>query len=310
MCHGSCTSKFNPPEGDMIEHSRQTTSFTIALAVATLIAFASNSVLCRLALASEAIDATSFTSLRILSGAATLWIISTLRRNRFRAPGSWMSAFMLVLYAFTFSYAYISLSAGTGALILMGMVQVTMIVGGIRAGERLILIQWVGLFLALGGTVYLVSPGVTQPPVLGSTLMAIAGFAWGVYSLRGHGGGDPIATTADNFIKAVPMALGISLIQLGQTTWSARGVVLALVSGSLTSGIGYVMWYAALRGLTATRAAVIQLAVPVIAAIGGVVFLSEAIITRLVVATVVVLSGVCLAVAGRARRKPKTLSPE
>jgi len=297
-------------KGDMTEQSRQTASVTIALAVTTLIAFASNSVLCRLALAQGAIDPTSFTILRILSGAATLWIISALLRRRSRPRGSWISAFMLALYAFTFSYAYVSLSAGTGALILMGAVQATMIVGGIRAGELLIPIQWVGLLLALGGTVYLVSPGITGPPVLGSILMAIAGFAWGGYSLRGRGTDDPITTTTDNFIRAVPIALGIALVQLGEMTWSKQGVLLALLSGSLTSGIGYVLWYAALRGLTATRAAVAQLTVPVIAAIGGVVFLSEAIVARLVIASLAVLGGVGLAVAGRVQRKTKTSAPE
>jgi drug/metabolite transporter (DMT)-like permease len=287
----------------MAEQSRQAAAVTIALTVTTLIAFASNSVLCRLALAHGAIDPASFTSLRILSGAATLWCISALLRRRSRPKGSWVSAFMLALYAFGFSYAYVSLSAGTGALILMGAVQATMIVGGIRTGERLIPIQWVGLMLALGGTVYLVSPGITGPPVLGSALMALAGFAWGVYSLRGGGSDDPITTTTDNFIRAAPIALGMSLVQLGEMRWSTQGVLLAIVSGSLTSGIGYVLWYAALRGLTATRAAVVQLAVPVIVAIGGVLFLSEAIVARLVIASVVVLGGVGLAVAGRVRMK-------
>jgi drug/metabolite transporter (DMT)-like permease len=290
-------------EGDLTEQSTKASSVTIALTAITLIAFASNSVLCRLALAHGTIDPTCFTSLRILSGAATLWIISALLRRRSRPRGSWISASMLALYAFAFSYAYVSLNTGTGALILMGAVQATMIVAGIRAGERPIPIQWIGLLLALGGTVYLVSPGITGPPVLGSTLMAVAGFAWGVYSLRGRASGDPITATTDNFIRAVPIALGISLVQLGEMRWSTQGVLLALLSGSLTSGIGYVVWYAALRGLTATRAAVVQLAVPVIAAIGGVVFLSEAIIARLVIASLAVLGGVGLAVAGGGRRK-------
>lgn len=285
----------------MTEQSRQPTSVTIALSVTTLIAFASNSVLCRLALAQGAIDPTSFTSLRILSGAATLWVISAILRRTSRPKGSWISSSMLALYAFAFSYAYVSLSAGTGALILMGVVQATMIVGGIHAGERLNLVQWLGLLLALGGTVYLVSPGLTAPPLLGSILMVLAGLAWGVYSLRGRGSDDPIAATTDNFIKAVPIALGMSLIQIGGVTWTNQGVLLAILSGSITSGIGYVLWYAALRGLTATRAGVVQLAVPVIAAIGGVVFLSEVIATRLVIASLAVLGGVGLAVAGRFR---------
>jgi drug/metabolite transporter (DMT)-like permease len=285
------------------EQSGQTAPVTIALTVITLIAFASNSVLCRMALAQGAIDPISFANLRILSGAATLWIISALLRRKSRPRGSWVSASMLALYAVAFSYAYVSLSAGTGALILMGSVQATMIVAGIRAGERPIPIQWLGLLLALGGTVYLVSPGITGPPVLGSSLMALAGFAWGVYSLRGRGSGDPITTTTDNFIRAVPILLTINLVQLGGVRWLPQGVLLALLSGSLTSGIGYVLWYAALRGLTATRAAVVQLAVPVIAAMGGVIFLSEAIVPRLVMASVAVLGGVGLAVTGRVRKK-------
>jgi drug/metabolite transporter (DMT)-like permease len=210
---------------------------------------------------------------------------------------------MLALYAFGFSYAYVSLSAGTGALLLMGAVQTTMIVGGIRTGERLNPAEGIGLLLALGGIVYLVSPGLTGPPVIGSALMAIAGVAWGIYSLRGRRGEDPITATTDNFIRAAPIAVVITLFQLGEIKWSTNGLLLALVSGSLTSGIGYVLWYAALRGLTATRAAIVQLAVPVIAAIGGIVILSEPITTRLVVASVFVAGGVGLAVAGRARKK-------
>jgi drug/metabolite transporter (DMT)-like permease len=210
---------------------------------------------------------------------------------------------MLALYAFSFSYAYISLGTGTGALILMGSVQATMIVAGVRAGERPTRMQWFGLLLALGGTVYLVSPGITGPPFVASALMALAGFAWGVYSLRGRKSGDPITTTTDNFIRAIPILVVISLIQLGEFRWSTLGVLLAVVSGSITSGVGYVMWYTALRGLTATRAAVVQLAVPVIAAMGGVLFLSETVVARLVIASVMVLGGVGLAVAARGRKK-------
>jgi len=290
-------------EGDLNRQSTQAASVTFALTAITLIAFGSNSVLCRLALAGGGIDPASFTNLRLLSGAATLWIISALLRRRSRPMGSWISASMLALYAFAFSYAYVSLSIGTGALILMGAVQATMIVAGIRAGERLNPLQWMGLLLALGGTVFLVSPGITGPPVLGSALMAAAGIAWGIYSLRGRGSDDPITTTTDNFIRAVPMAVIVNLIQLGEIHWSTQGVLLALLSGSITSGIGYVLWYAALRGLTATRAGIVQLGVPVLAAIGGVVILSEAITTRLVIAGLAVLGGVGLAVAARVRKK-------
>jgi drug/metabolite transporter (DMT)-like permease len=290
-------------EDELTEKSTQTAPVTIALTAMTLLAFASNSVLCRMALAHGSIDPTSFASLRILSGAATLWIISALLRRRSRPTGSWISASMLALYAFSFSYAYVSLGTGTGALILMGAVQTTMIVAGVRAGERPTRIQWIGLLLAMGGTVYLVSPGITAPPVLGSALMVLAGFAWGVYSLRGRRSSDPITTTTENFIRAVPILIALNLVQLAQLQWSTQGVLLALLSGSLTSGIGYVVWYAALRGLTTTRAAVVQLAVPVIAAMGGVVFLSESIVTRLVIASLAVLGGVGLAVTGGGRKK-------
>jgi len=210
---------------------------------------------------------------------------------------------MLALYAIAFSYAFASLSTGTGALVLMGTVQATMIVGGFRAGERPNTVQWVGLSLALGGTVYLVSPGVTAPPVLASILMALAGFAWGIYSLRGRRNSDPITSTTDNFIRAVPLVLAFSLVELQEMQYTTQGVLFAVISGSLTSGVGYVLWYAALRGLTATQAAVVQLAVPAIAAIGGVVFLSEQIFARLLIASLAVLGGVGLAVAGRRRRE-------
>lgn len=282
-------------ESDLTETRAQTAPLTTALTAITLVAFAANSVLCRLALASEAIDPTSFTTLRILAGAATLWIISALLRRRSRPRGSWLSASMLALYAFAFSYAYVSLTTGTGALILMGAVQATMIVGGIRSGERLVPMQWAGLLLALVGVVYLVSPGITGPPLLGSILMASAGLAWGIYSLRGRGGDDPVTATTDNFIRAAPIALLITTVQLAEVRGSAQGILLAVLSGSITSGIGYVLWYAALRGLTATRAAAVQLAVPVITAIGGVVVLSESITTRLVIASLAVLGGVGLA---------------
>ncbi len=272
------------------------------LTAITLVAFAANSVLCRMALAEGSVDPTSFTALRILSGAATLWIVSALFRRRSRPAGSWISGFMLALYAFAFSYAYASLSVGTGALVLMGAVQTTMIIAGIRAGERLVPVRWAGMAIALAGVIYLVSPGVTGPPLMGTALMALAGFAWGIYSLRGRGAADPITTTTDNFMRAAPIAVLLTVLQLTDMHLSPRGTIIAIVSGSVTSGLGYVLWYAALRGLTATRAAVVQLAVPVITALGGVVFLSEAITSRLVVASLAVIGGVGLAVTGRVRK--------
>ncbi len=277
-------------------------SVTAALTFITVLAFASNSILCRVALATEGIDPASFTAVRIVSGALTLWCVSAFIRRRGRPKGSWLSASMLALYAVAFSFAYISLGIGTGAMIVMGSVQATMIIGGIRTGERPGLTQWIGALTAMGGLVYLTSPGAAAPPPAGSLLMICAGFAWGVYSLRGRGSADPVTTTTDNFLRAVPMVLVVNLIMFGGVHWSAKGMILGLVSGSLTSGLGYVVWYAALRGLTATRAAVVQLAVPVVAAMGGVVLLSEVISTRLVVASVIILGGVGLTLFGQDRR--------
>jgi drug/metabolite transporter (DMT)-like permease len=282
---------------------------TAVLTVLALVAFAANSVLCRLALGRAAIDAASFSTIRLASGALTLWlIVALLKRKSAAAPGgSWISASMLFLYAVSFSFAYLSLGAGTGALILFGSVQATMIMVGLRSGERLHAAQWLGLLLAVSGLLYLVFPGLTAPSPIGSILMSVAGIAWGVYSLRGRGASDPMTATAGNFVRSVPMALAVSVMMLSKVQLFERGVLLAIISGSLTSGIGYVIWYAALRGLTATRAAMVQLSVPVLAALGGVVFLSEAISARLVIAAVVILGGVGLAVF---RREPSARHPK
>lgn len=276
---------------------------TAILTLFTLVAFAANSVLCRLALGGGTIDAASFTTVRLLSGAVTLWLIVVLlRKTSIRVRrGSWISAAMLFLYAVTFSFAYISLSTGTGALILFGAVQGTMLLAGLLSGERPHLLQWGGLALALGGLVYLVFPGLTAPSPLGSFLMVASGIAWGIYSIRGRRGADPIAVTGENFIGAVPLAILVSAFAFSSMELSTEGIVLALLSGSVTSGIGYVIWYAALRGLTATRAAIVQLAVPVVAAAGGVAFLSEEISVRLIIATVAILGGIGLTVLRRER---------
>jgi len=266
-----------------------------------MVAFAANSLLCRLALGEPQIDAASYTSVRLLSGAITLWVIATLTRrgDRIRSAGSWWSAAMLFLYAAAFSFAYLSLDAGTGALILFGCVQATMIVGGFMEGHRPSTMEWIGLAAAFGGLVYLVFPGLSAPAPLGSLLMGIAGIAWGIYSLRGRGSGDPALDTTANFGRAVPMALVLSLVMLADASASARGIWLAVLSGALASGLGYVVWYAALKGLTTTRAAVVQLSVPVITAFGGALFLAEDITLRLLFATVAILGGVALAIWGR-----------
>ena len=280
----------------MNQKVRQSTFATILLTSITLVAFAANSVICRHALAERSIDPGSFTCLRIVSGAMTLWLISVLFRRKSRPNGRILPAVFLAIYAVCFSFAYLRLSAGTGALILMGTVQATMLVGGIREGERLSGARWLGLLAALGGIVYLVSPGITAPPLISAGLMATAGVAWGIYSLFGRKSGDPITSTTDNFIKAAPMVVVASLAQLTQVSASPKGILLALISGSITSGGGYVVWYSALRGLTSTQAGVVQLAVPVIAAVGGVLLLGEPIVLRVILATVVVLGGVGVAV--------------
>ncbi len=276
-------------------------SATAALTVLALIAFAGNSVFCRLALAGPIIDPASYTAVRLITGAVTLWIIAAFRRKESfgKSGGSWISASMLFLYAVTFSFAYISLSTGTGALILFAAVQITMIAVGLYAGERPEILEWLGLFIAISGLIYLVSPGITAPSILGSLLMAIAGIAWGVYSLRGRGASDPVGVTTDNFLRTVPLAVGLILLWLSTLTITPMGFLWAALSGSITSGVGYVLWYAALPRLTATRAATVQLAVPVLAALAGVVVLSEAISLRLVISSVAILGGVGLAVSRR-----------
>jgi drug/metabolite transporter (DMT)-like permease len=266
-----------------------------------MVAFASNSLLNRLALGQESIDAVSYTAIRLIAGALTLWLISSLKRNS-EAPkvrGNWISAAMLFLYAITFSFAYLSLSAGTGALILFGTVQVTMIFVALRSGERPHLLEWLGILLAVGGLVYLVMPGLRAPSPLGSALMIIAGIAWGVYSLRGRGSRSPLADTAGNFIRAVPFIIVVWLVILDHLHLTQSGILLAVLSGALASGVGYVIWYAALAGLTTTRAAIIQLSVPVLAAWGGIVFLAEDISLRLILAGALILGGIGLAIAAR-----------
>jgi drug/metabolite transporter (DMT)-like permease len=274
-------------------------SATAVLTVLALIAFAGNSVFCRLALAGPIIDPASYTAVRLITGAVTLWIIASLRRKESfgKSGGSWISAAMLFIYAITFSFAYISLSTGTGALILFAAVQITMIAVGLYRGERPEVSEWLGLLIAIAGLIYLVSPGITAPSTVGSVLMASAGLAWGIYSLKGRGVADPIGATADNFIRTVPLAVGAAWAWLPTLTLTPMGFLWAALSGSITSGVGYVIWYAALRGLTATRAAIVQLAVPVLAAVGGIAVLSEAITLRLIISAVVILGGVGLALS-------------
>jgi drug/metabolite transporter (DMT)-like permease len=277
---------------------------TTVLTTLTMIAFASNSLLNRLALGQNTIDAASYTSIRLISGAVMLFVIAALQRKNEQPilRGSWISAAFLFLYAITFSFAYLSLTTGTGALILFGSVQVTMIVAALRGGERPHTLEWIGLFLALGGLVYLVFPGLAAPSPFGSILMMTAGIAWGFYSIRGRGSLNPLADTAGNFIYAVPMVLSIRLLTLNNIHLSTNGIWLATLSGAVASGVGYVIWYTALRGLTTTRAAIVQLSVPVIAAWSGVVILSEAVSRRLFLAGALILGGIALAVLSRVKK--------
>ncbi|HEY0857100.1 MAG TPA: DMT family transporter [Albitalea sp.] len=268
-----------------------------------MLAFAGNSLLCRAALRDTAIDAASFTSVRLAAGAGMLWLIVALRDRQPRvAEGQWMSAFALFAYAACFSYAYLGLAAGTGALLLFGAVQLTMIGWGLWSGQRLGRAQMLGFVVAFGGLVVLLLPGLAAPPLASAVLMLAAGAAWGVYSLRGRGTADPTRVTAGNFLRAVPMALGLSIVMAAQAAADWAGVAYAVASGALTSGLGYALWYAALRGLDATRAAVVQLGVPALAAAGGAVFLAEPIGWRLVVASAAILGGVAAVILARDRR--------
>ena len=269
------------------------------LTVLAMLAFAGNSLLCRFALKETAIDAASFTSLRLLSGAVTLWLIVYLRGGGRVTAGSWTSALALFAYAAAFSFAYISLPAAAGALLLFGAVQATMIGYGLWSGEHMSPRQWVGLVMALLGLVGLLSPGLSAPPLSGALLMLGAGVAWGVYSLRGRGGGDATAVTAGNFVRAVPMALALSLLAGPVLSVDVEGAWYAVVSGALASGVGYALWYRALPGLRPVSAATVQLSVPVIAALGGVMFLSEAPGVRLVLASLAILGGIALVIVGR-----------
>ncbi|WP_322048637.1 DMT family transporter [Paraburkholderia sp. J67] len=277
---------------------------TTVLTSAAMLAFAANSLLCRLALQRGEIDPVSFGCIRLVSGAIVLTLILRFKAGRSAGRADWLAAAMLFAYVAFFSFAYLTLSAGTGALVLFGAVQLTMFSAGLRSGEKFGSIAWLGLALAVAGLVYLVSPGVAAPPLLGAALMAAAGIAWGVYSLRGRRVVDPLAATAGNFARAAPLALVLSVPVIAATGVHANeaGVLWAIASGALTSGIGYVIWYAALGKLTAMRAATVQLSVPLIAAFGGVAFLSEAITPRLAVASFMILGGIAM-VLGRSHAR-------
>ena len=283
-------------------NSRQISPFHAACcAFFALLAFAGNSILCRLALGEGSIDAAGFTSIRLSSGALTLALLLKLSAAGppVQRRGSWIAPAALFIYASAFSFAYLSLQTGTGALILFGTVQLTMISAALLSGERLNTAEAGGILLALAGLIYLVSPGVTAPSLHGTLLMTLAGISWGIYCLKGRNVSDPLAETSRNFSRTLPLVALLSVFSVAHFHFSLPGVLLAVLSGGLASGAGYVVWYAALRGMTATSAATVQLAVPVLASIGGVMLLAEELSLRLIIATVTVLGGVGLAVAGR-----------
>jgi drug/metabolite transporter (DMT)-like permease len=266
------------------------------LTLLAMIAFAGNSLLCRAALKQTSIDAASFTFIRIFSGAVALWLIMKMRGAAWKEAGNWSSALALFAYAAAFSFAYNSLSAGTGALLLFGAVQATMILWGFRRGERLHTIQIVGLVVAVTGVVVLLLPGLSAPPLSGSILMLGAGVAWGIYSLRGKVEKNPVSSTAGNFLRAVPLAAIVSIMLLPWARLDRLGIGYAVISGAIASGLGYVIWYAALSGLKAASAATVQLSVPVLAATGGILLLGEPITFRYLVASIAVLGGIALVI--------------
>ncbi|MEO6609711.1 MAG: DMT family transporter [Aestuariivirga sp.] len=267
-------------------------SKTLTLTSLAMLAFAGNSILCRLALKTTAIDAASFTSFRLLSAAASLWLILAISKKTTNIQGNWPSALALFVYAAGFSFAYINLKAGTGALLLFGSVQTSMISYGLWRGERFNVLQVGGFLLAILGLVVLVLPGLSAPPLSSSALMILAGGAWGIYSLRGRGSGDPTMMTAGNFIRTLPMAAVLSLVCWSQMQLDTKGTLLAVASGAITSGIGYAIWYSALPALKATQAATVQLSVPVIAAVGGIILLGESLSIRLFLASLTILAGI------------------
>lgn len=264
-----------------------------------MVAFAGNSVLCRLALKQAEIDPSSFTAIRISAGALTLWLVMRARHRPASLPGNWPSAVALFVYAVAFSFSYVTLTVAAGALLLFGSVQATMIGYGLQTGERPGAIQVIGLIAASTGLVALLLPGVSAPPLSGALLMIVAGIAWGVYSLRGRGGGDATAVTAGNFLRAALLAVALGLAMSPFASVDRAGFLYAVLSGALTSGVGYAIWYSALRGLNATSAASVQLSVPVIAAGAGVFLLGEPVSLRLVLCSAAVLGGIALVIVGK-----------
>lgn len=274
-------------------------SKVISLTILAMLAFAANSLLCRLALRHTEIDPTSFTLIRLVSGAVMLWVIVAIKGVRARRSGTWLGAFTLFVYAFAFSYAYVHLETGAGALLLFGAVQLTMLGYGYYKGERMQAVAILGLALAIGGLVALLLPGATSPAPASAALMALSGVAWAIYSLIGRQSNDPLASSAWNFLRAIPFMLLASTPFLGHLSIDLTGALCAIGSGAIASGLGYAIWYAALRTLSSFQAASIQLSVPVLASLAGALVLNESLTSRLVITSLAVLGGIGLILSGK-----------
>jgi drug/metabolite transporter (DMT)-like permease len=280
-----------------------------SLTAIALIAFVANSLVCRAAIVADDIDPASFATVRLAAGALTLWVFAANRRSAPRTSnGDWIGGACLAVFVVAFAFAYRFLTVSTGALILFGAVQITMLLAARRAGERFAPLAWVGFSLAIAGLIYLLSPGLTAPPPAGAVLMVVAGVAWGFYSLRGRVARDPLWASAGNFVRALPLAASVSLFCVWDTHLSLRGVGLACASGAVASGVGFAVWYAALRHLTASRAATVQLTVPVIAAVAGVLLLAEPLTWRLPLAAMAILGGIALVLSHRAPATPALMT--
>ncbi|MDD1955682.1 DMT family transporter [Pseudomonas qingdaonensis] len=283
------------------------TQRVVILTAIALTAFAANSVLCRVALRHSAIDPISFSVIRLVSGALILWVILKFQRPVKKATGSWGGAVSLYVYAFAFSYAYLKLDTGTGALVLFGAVQLTMLGYGVLQGERMGVLALLGLVLAVTGLVVLLLPGSSAPPLTSVVIMLTSGVAWGVYSILGKSLTDPLAATAGNFMMSVPLIMLTSLPFISSFHADVVGITSAVVSGTIASGAGYAIWYAAVRNLSSFRAATVQLTVPVIASIAGVLLLGETFTTRLGLSSLTVLGGIALVLSAKqtASLKPR-----
>ena len=266
----------------------------IFLTALTMTAFAGNSLLCRLALDKAGMDPASFTTIRLLSGAIVLSLIVYIKHPSNRIEGNWLSAFALFTYAACFSFAYINLTTAMGALLLFGAVQATMISHGIRSGQPLSGQQITGLIIALAGLAGLLSPGLSAPPLTSSIIMLTSGIAWAIYSLRGRASSDPTSVTAGNFIRSIPFTLTLSILMINHTHINQLGISSAIISGAITSGLGYALWYLVLPSLRSTTAATVQLSVPVIATFAGILFLTEPINPRLIITSLAILGGIAL----------------